>query len=617
MQSLQIAASEIWMTLIFVGILIIYRNDIKKRKSTTLLLWSCIGRCVADAISWGFDGYTGFVWIVITRISNCFTFAFNDFVFVCFSVYMWNLIKKENEKTDFAVILYWIIGIISIASIFVGAFFGWYYYFDDMNLFHRGPYYKITQISPILSIMVNLWLLCRYRKRFSSYQKFFGWSFFVVMVGATVYQYGSFGLALQAYAQSLSAIVAFLIGEVELRNDLNKALESVEAASNAKTSFLFEMSHDLRTPMNAIIGFRDLLEKNQEDPVKRADYLQKIGDSSSVLLSIINNVLEMSRIEKGTLEKNEVPWSTSQFENGLTSIFKEMMANKGIDFSVTCNVSHPYVFCDVSKLREIFLNLLSNAYKYTETGGKVTVTVEELPSDADGWGIYKCTVADTGMGMSKEFLPRIFDEFSRENNTTANKIEGTGLGMPIVKRLVTFLDGTIEVESEKGVGSTFTVTFPFKLADKTSLVDISTGDVNPESFIGKRILLAEDNDLNAEIAMEILTEVGFVVDRVSDGQLCVEKLLVEENGFYDLILMDIQMPNMNGYEATKKIRSLEDSEKSKIHIVAMTANAFEEDKREAYKAGMNGHIAKPVNIRELMKELALIINSDSKSYGVK
>ena len=397
--------------------------------------------------------------------------------------------------------------------------------------------------------------------------------------------------------------------ERQQEKSLLEAYEAAEAASRAKTEFLSNMSHDIRTPMNAIIGFRDLLEKNQEDPGKRADYLRKINDASNVLLSIINNVLEMTRIEKGTLILDETAWSAEQFNDTLYSVFHEMMIQKGIDFTRQVIVNNRYVFCDPIKLREIFLNILSNAYKYTESGGKVNMRLEEIPCDRDGYALYKTTITDTGIGMSEEFLPHIFEEFTREHNTTDNKIEGTGLGMPIVKRLVEFLDGTIEVHSREGVGTSVEVTLPHRIAEKSDLISTVNFECDPEQFRDKRILLAEDNELNAEIAIEILKEMGLMAERAEDGQQCVEMLQNASQGYYNLILMDIQMPNMNGYDAAKAIRSLEDPAKANIPILAMTANAFEEDKREAFSCGMNGHLAKPIDTRELMKEMGKIFNN--------
>jgi signal transduction histidine kinase/ActR/RegA family two-component response regulator len=394
----------------------------------------------------------------------------------------------------------------------------------------------------------------------------------------------------------------------EQQGKLEQACNEAESANNAKTSFLFNMSHDIRTPMNAIIGFADLLEKHQEDPQKRADYLKKIQDSSSVLLSIINNVLEMARIEKGTVVIDENPWSAEQFSDTIYSVFQDMMRQKNITFTRHVDVEHNYILCDPIKLREIFINIVSNAYKYTNPGGSVDMSIDEVESDREGYAMYRTTISDTGMGMAEDFLPHIFEEFSRENNTTDNKIEGTGLGMPIVKRLIDLMGGTIKVSSVKGEGSTFIVTIPHKISNKESLATPrSNNELDTEMFKGKRILLAEDNELNAEIAIEILGEAGFEVDRAEDGQVCVDMLEKEKDDFYDVILMDIQMPNLNGYEATREIRSLDDKEKANIPIIAMTANAFEEDKRDAMRAGMNAHLAKPINIRDLYKTLMGIL----------
>lgn len=415
-------------------------------------------------------------------------------------------------------------------------------------------------------------------------------------------------ISLNGDLQEKQARLEKLTVEQELqKEELREAKEAAEAASNAKTAFLFHMSHDIRTPMNAIMGFRDLLEKHQDDPARRQGYLDRIKDSSKVLLSIINNVLEMARIEKGNLEVDEVGWSTEQFIDTIYSIFAEMMRQKGIKYTRKVDVVQEYVFCDPVKLRDVFINILSNAYKYTNPGGSVHMELKELPCDREGWTLYQTTISDTGIGMSKEFLPHVFEEFAREHNTTDNKIEGTGLGMPIVKRLVEFMNGTIEVHSKKGQGTRIVVTIPHRVADKSNLVEKAGTELDPRIFAGKRILLAEDNDLNAEIAEEILKEVGFLVERAENGRVCLEKLAAAADNYYDLVLMDIQMPEMNGYEAARSIRQLTDCNKAIIPILAMTANVFEEDKREAYRSGMNGHLGKPIEVKTLMKELAALL----------
>ena len=385
---------------------------------------------------------------------------------------------------------------------------------------------------------------------------------------------------------------------------LMEARVQAEEASKAKTSFLFNMSHDIRTPMNAIMGFTNMLAKYQNDPVRRAEFIRKISESSHVLLSIINNVLEMARIEKGAVQLEESIWDAKTFNDTLFTIFEDMMSQKGLHFSRSIDVMHKNVFCDPTKLREIFLNIVSNAYKYTPEGGKIDMNTVEIPSDREGYAMFRTVITDNGIGMSKEYLPHLFEEFSREHNTTQGKVEGTGLGMPIVKRLVEIMEGTIEVESELGVGTKVTVTIPHRIADTCAMVSHKGVDVDPSQFHDKRILLVEDNELNAEIAIEMLKEMGFIVEHAYNGQECLDMLDSAPADYYNIILMDIQMPIMDGYEATRAIRALHDYEKANIPILAMTANAFAEDKIQAFRCGMNAHIAKPIDVAELMKALA-------------
>ena len=394
----------------------------------------------------------------------------------------------------------------------------------------------------------------------------------------------------------------------KLNDKLEIALKNAENASLAKTNFLNNMSHDIRTPMNVILGYNQLMKESLTDP-KLLDYQKKIEQSGKLLLSIINNVLDMARIESGKMEIDENVERMGDILEEVAGVFASDAKEKNIQIKSEMHVTHKSVVCDGTKVREIMLNLVSNALKYTSAGGTVTIKVQELPGDKDGYIKIKTEVADTGIGMSKEYIPIMFDSFSRERNTTIGKIGGTGLGMSIVKRLVDMMGGTIEVNSELGKGSCFTVTLQHRLADESYYEKKSspTQVVSKKVLKGKRILLAEDNDLNAEITTTILENEGLLIDRVADGVQCVDKIEQMPAGTYDLILMDIQMPNMDGYQATKLIRQFADKEKADIPIIAMTANAFEEDKRNAIAAGMNGHMAKPIHVDKLLMTLAEMI----------
>lgn len=414
------------------------------------------------------------------------------------------------------------------------------------------------------------------------------------------------------YDENGEAIINILgrdVTEAHEKADTKAQLEIANAASAAKSAFLFNMSHDIRTPMNAIIGFTELLEKHLDDKELAKSYIKKIQTANDFLLSLINNVLEMARIESGKTTLDETYWDAYAFNDTLYSLFDSQMKEKGITFTRTNRVQHPDVICDETKLREIFLNILSNALKYTPSGGKVTMNLTEIPSDIQGYAMYQTVIEDTGIGMSEEFLPHLFEEFTRERSSTESKLNGTGLGMPIVKKLVDLMQGTIEVESKVGKGTKITVTLPHRIAqdgDTQRVIEKGKG-YDETCFQGKRILLAEDNALNAEIAITILKEAGFEVEHAEDGIICVDMMEKADAGYYDLILMDIQMPNMDGYKATKTIRKFADPRKADITIVAMTANAFEEDKKNAYEAGMNWHIAKPIKVDALMSALTEIL----------
>ena len=390
----------------------------------------------------------------------------------------------------------------------------------------------------------------------------------------------------------------------ELNEKLQIAAENAESANRAKSTFLFNMSHDIRTPMNAIIGYADLASRHSDDPAKLKKYMENIQVCGQNLLMLLNNVLDLARIEN---DKTEIEYSVSDIEKDFRNclaMFRNQADSKGQTLTVTTQLPYPYIYADIPHLTEVCTNLVSNAVKYTGAGGTIRCGITQKPGEKEGWCDTVVTVADNGIGMSQEFQKHIFEPFERERTSTVSKVEGSGIGMGIVKKLVGLMGGTVEVESKIGVGSTFTVTIPCRIAseDETQ-AKRETNPSDQKCLCGTRILLTEDNDLNAEIATELLQEEGCTVDRAKDGVECVDMLEKAANGTYQLILMDVQMPVMNGYDATKKIRRMDDPQKANIPIVAMTANAFSEDKQVALDAGMNDHIAKPINMSVLVPTL--------------
>ena len=780
MQSVQIAASEIWFTLIFCVIMYLFKNELKQKKVTKVLLIVCIARLVSDAISWALDGSQGLLWEIITRSSNYITFVTNDLVSLVFSVFLWNLIRDGEEKPGFILKVYWGIECIVIGALTLNLYFGWFYSFDGNNLYSRGRYYHLTHVAPIVALLVVLWLLVRYHDRLSKNLKFLGWSYFVLMAGATAYEYMNFGLSLQTYAQTFSALVAFFVGEIELRQNLmltqeklrqaneelkeeeqkveaaleaevekdeelraqqeqlSLALAAAQQANKAKTMFLNSMSHDIRTPMNAIIGFTALAQTHIDNTEQVHDYLAKINTSSTHLLSLINDILDMSRIESGSVKLDEKPVHMPDLLHDLRTMIQGLVNAKQLNLYIdTLDVRNEDVITDKLRMNQILINIVGNAVKFTPVGGDIIILLTEKPCQKDGYTIYEFSIKDTGIGMSPEFVGHVFDTFAREQSSTVSGIQGTGLGMAITKNIVDMMGGTIDVESVEGKGSKFTVTLTVRLADKPikykpiaklqgarALVvddDIDTCrsvckmlrsiDMQPEwtvtgkeavfraqdaaeqkaeykvyivdylipdmngietirrirkvikedvpiiiltaydwtdfekeareagatafvakpifmselrsvltnpvqaeeelcestektyDYSGRRVLLVEDNELNREIATALLEETGIVVDSAVDGIEAVNIINEAPENKYDVVLMDIQMPRMDGYTATREIRTLPNNTKANIPIVAMTANAFEEDRRKAFECGMNGHIVKPIDLNAIAKVL--------------
>lgn len=773
MQSVQLAASELWVTLIFGVILYLFRNELNQKKITKILLIACITRLVSDAVSWAFDGVPGLLWGTITRISNYITFVSNDLVSLVFSVFIWKLVKNKDEKPAILLKAYWLLEVIAIGALTLNLHFGWFYSIDSSNGYSRGEYYRLTHAAPIAALFIVVWLLLKYRDKFSKNQKFLGWSYFVLMAGATAYEYMNFGLSLQTYAQTFSALMAFFIGEIEIRQNLlvtqerleqkneelkeeekkveaalkremeqqdqlSVALAAAQQANKAKTMFLNSMSHDIRTPMNAIIGFTALAQTHINHTEQVQDYLAKINTSSTHLLSLINDILDMSRIESGSVKLDEKPVHMPDLLHDLRTMIQGLINAKQLNLYIdTQDVQNEDVVTDKLRLNQVLINIVGNAIKFTPVGGDIIIHLVEKPCMAKGYTTYEFSIKDTGIGMSPEFVGHVFDTFTREQSSTVSGIQGTGLGMAITKNIVEMMGGTIEVESEEGRGSKFTVTLTVQLASqpikyapipelkgaralvadddidtcrsvckmlrsidmqpdwtvsgkeavlraqdaaelndeyKVYIIDYLMPDMNGIEtvrrirkiisedvpiivltaydwtdfekeareagvtafvakpifmselrsvltkpvqiatqktedteiscdYTGKRILLVEDNELNREIASTILEEAGMLVDCAEDGIEAVNIINAAPEDQYDLVLMDIQMPRMDGYTATREIRTLSNNRKANIPIVAMTANAFDEDRRKAFECGMNGHIVKPFEMKTIARTL--------------
>lgn len=389
--------------------------------------------------------------------------------------------------------------------------------------------------------------------------------------------------------------------ELKQEEELREAKLKAECANKAKSSFLLNMSHDIRTPMNAIIGYAELASRHLQETDKLGRYLEEIQICGKELLSMLGNVLDLARIENNKVEMEYTVSNVHECFENCVIMFQQQAESKNQTISLTEQIMYPYVYMDEPHLSEVCLNIISNAIKYTNTGGWISCNVVQKSCEKEDWCNMIITITDNGIGMSEEFQKRVFETFERERNTTSSHIEGSGIGMGITKKLVELMDGTIEVESKQGEGSTFTVTIPCrKASEDDSLVKKNSNLCNKNCLNGVRILLVEDNEINTEIATELLTEEGCIVETANDGVVCIDMIEKADADYYKMILMDIQMPVMNGYDATLTIRKMKDTKKARIPIIAMTANAFAEDIQKVLSVGMNAHVAKPVDMNILV-----------------
>ena len=427
-------------------------------------------------------------------------------------------------------------------------------------------------------------------------------------------------MSYKIFGSIVSVLVAILLSmgywQIILRREkeavyakqIEKMATEAQHANQAKTRFLFNMSHDIRTPMNAIIGYTQLLENNLDNKKQALDYISKLKSSSTILLSLINYILEMTQIESGKLDLKKEIGDLDDLVKNINVVVEPLIKEKKLHYSYHLEIKHHHIICDKTKLREIVLNILSNAIKYTPEGGNVELLIQEI-SFENNKVKYHFIIIDNGIGMKEDFLPHIFEEFAREKTSTESKVPGVGLGLPIVKSLIDMMNGTIQVESKLNKGTKFTVELSFLTS--LQVENVNERNTSTLDFSGKHILLVEDNELNAEIGIELLNTFKVIIDLAKNGEECIKILEKMPEGYYDLILMDIQMPIMDGYEATKIIRSF-NNKNAQIPIIAMTANAFEEDRKHALQLGMNEHLAKPVDIEKLKDVLTKYFNHEKR-----
>ncbi len=602
--------SVIGVIAIFIHLIINNRIFFQKQetnritKTYKVLMLSILAYYITDA-GWGF--FAGLNNIPALFLDTTIYYVAMASALLSWALYIIDYLNIKNKMATIIKYFFWGFFIVEVGLLVVNFFVPCFFTFDPETGAYealRIRYIALWAQAVLFFLTVLMTGYSAFRKDVTMKKRYLAIFFFsIIMTFSNFIQilYPLYPIYAMGCLVGSCVLHVFIIEDEreEYRKSIAEQKNIAEAANNAKTTFLFNMSHDIRTPMNAIIGFTAMAKKYSTDE-RVNDYLEKIDISGNQLLRLINQVLEMARIESGKIELNEQPLSLSEKRKVLSTIYREIASSKDITFEVVPGtITHNNVVIDVDRMDQITNNIISNAIKYTLPGGKVTYTTNELPYDKEGYALYEIAIEDNGMGMSKEYLDHVFDEFSRENSSTISKIQGTGLGMSIVKKVSDLMGGSVKIESEKNVGTTVTITMPMKIDDGVREEKVDE-EVIISNVTGLKVLLVEDNEMNREIATEILEEAKMIVLTAEDGDVAFEKVKNSKPGDFNVILMDIQMPRMNGYDATKAIRNLDDEELANIPIIAMTANAFEEDRQNALNAGMNDHVAKPIDVRKLV-----------------
>ena len=583
------------------------KEKTRRDKLFVLLLGSCVAALVSDALSWILDGNLHF----LPLLYICTTLAtLMSFVLICeFIIFLTEYIREKRKISPLFEYLYMVFTLAAVIFIIVTAVNGKLFTYEN-GVYADGPWYTAYIIINIIAMLFSLVVFFTYRKSLSRHDFMATLPYIILpcIAAAINAMVPEFSYAYPAVTLALIVVYIMLQTNDEIQNEIHarKVLEeakaAAETANQAKSLFLFNMSHDIRTPMNAIIGFTDIAEKNIDDKERVLEALGKVKMSGAHMVSLINDVLDMSAVEAGRENIDEEPVCIDEVKDNLYSILAGSAEAKNITFTaeVDASVRHHWIYEDRMHVMRVLTNIVSNSVKYTNPGGNIRLLIEELCCSKEGYARYRYTVSDTGIGMSKEFLPHVFESFSRAESSTKSGVPGTGLGLAITKSLVDLIGGTISVDSEPDVGTTVRVEFENRIAEpvKAKYTERESAPIHLE---GKKVLLVEDNELNREIATDILEEEGMIVDTAEDGDIAIDKIQNAVSGQYDLILMDIQMPRMNGYDATRAIRKLPGG--SEIPVIALSANAFKEDVDRSLAAGMNAHVAKPIDVKVLLETM--------------